>query len=56
MIDLNTNYPDVLVVIGKILSGKSSRKKSSNQKTEEVFSIASVRIAEFRRWNTENGE
>lgn len=41
LIDLTTNYPDVLVVIGKTLLGKSSRKKkSSNQKTEKVFSIA----------------
>lgn len=40
LIDLNTNYPDVLVVIGKTLLGKSSRKKkSSNQKTEKVFAI-----------------
>uniref|UniRef100_A0A8C0U7A9 Uncharacterized protein n=1 Tax=Cyanistes caeruleus TaxID=156563 RepID=A0A8C0U7A9_CYACU len=39
--DLNTNYPDVVVVTEKILLGKSSRKKSSNQKTEhKVFSIA----------------
>uniref|UniRef100_A0A8D2MB88 Uncharacterized protein n=1 Tax=Zonotrichia albicollis TaxID=44394 RepID=A0A8D2MB88_ZONAL len=27
-INLTTNYPDVLVVIGKTLLGKSSRKKS----------------------------
>lgn len=42
LIDLNTSYPDVVVVIGKILLGKSSRrKKYSNQKREQkVFSIA----------------
>ncbi|NWW70142.1 SLN13 protein, partial [Climacteris rufus] len=35
LIDLETNYPDVVVDIGKICLGKNFRKKSSiNQKTE----------------------
>ncbi|NWV35106.1 SLFN8 protein, partial [Grantiella picta] len=42
LIDLNTNYADVVVDIGKIHLGKISRKKSScNQKTERnVLSTA----------------
>uniref|UniRef100_A0A8C5X1K9 SLN13 protein n=1 Tax=Malurus cyaneus samueli TaxID=2593467 RepID=A0A8C5X1K9_9PASS len=42
LIDLNTNYPDVVVDIGKICLGKNSRKKSSSiQKSKRnVLSIA----------------
>ncbi|NXE96668.1 SLN13 protein, partial [Menura novaehollandiae] len=42
LIDLNTNYPDVVVDIGKIRLGKNARKKNSaNHKTERnVLSIA----------------
>ncbi|NWV21670.1 SLN13 protein, partial [Origma solitaria] len=42
LVDLNTNYPDVVVDIGKICLGKISRKKTSrNQKTERnVLSTA----------------
>ncbi|NXY21673.1 SLN13 protein, partial [Atrichornis clamosus] len=43
LIDLNTNYADVVVDIGKICLGKSSRKKKncSNHKTERnILSIA----------------
>lgn len=59
LIDLNTNYPDMLVVIGKTLLGKSSRKKKSSNQTSanrKGLCHSSVCIAEFRRRKIENGE